>query len=168
MKCHSNIIFVVTVILVLNFKTGLASPDAESKTTTLTEDLPVEHRGAKPEPFLDQIAAFFGGGGNANKKVGHQNQQKRPMPIYQQTSASIQRPQSIRAPPRPPTPPQIPLRPQKRPQPPPPRYTQNQAPSNNFQTFVPPSTSQGKTKSYIFIQCIGSRTIVVISRVRRP
>ena len=102
-----------------------SSPEAE---TLQVEELEAEHRSAKPEPFLEKLAAAIFG---SNEKSG----QKRP--VYQQTSASVQRPVAVKPPrpplaPRPPTPPKIPIR---RPQP---VYNGPQAsPSNNVPSFAP-------------------------------
>lgn len=119
MKCH----YLLLVFCLLK----LINAEAELKAV---EELTAEHRSAKPEPFLDRLAAFFTGG-SVDKK--------------QSTAASVQRPVAV-LPPRPPLPParpnNIPLRKQSY-KPAPVYQGQSVAPSNNFQTFVQPGP--GKT-----------------------
>ena len=121
MKCHFNIR--VSAIVCLYFASAVflvhASPDAETLTV---DELTAEHRSAKPEPFLDKIAAFF---------AGNTRKQDVKKPTYPQTAASVPRPQYV----RPPVPPKPPVRPQnllKRPQP---VYDQQPSSSNNFDRF---------------------------------
>lgn len=114
-KCH-QLCLVLTVI-------AYSLVQAESDPAlSPNEDLPVEHRAAKPEPFLDRIAAFFSGATNTQDRL--------------QTSASVQRPTVLR--PRPPLPPQIPLKPQPQYVRPPRQPDSYQQPSNNFPTIVSP------------------------------
>ena len=129
MKCH------LFILVCLHLFASNANADAEAETLPI-EDLQAEHRSAKPEPFLDKIAAFFAGG-NTRK---HDKK-----PTYpQQTAASVPRPQYV----RPPLPPQPPKRPtnllQKRPKPPP-SYDQQTSASQNFGAFT--NQSPGKTKT---------------------
>ena len=140
MKCHLVLIFSILQLSSIHSVT--------SQELLKTEELVAEHRSAKPEPFLDRLAAFFSGGQN-DKKYQQQGQQ---------TSASVQRPVAVK-PPLPPRPPSIP----KIPKPqaplrksgaarPKPVYQgqsyqgQSVAPSNNFATFVKP----GKNNSNLF------------------
>ena len=109
---------------------ALATPEAETKV----EELEAEHRSAKPEPFLEKLAAAIFG---SNDKTSSKR------PVYQQTAGSVQRPVAVKPPrvplaPRPPQPPRIPL--QKRPQP---VYNGPQvSASNNVQSFAPPQTGK--------------------------
>ena len=128
MKCHLVLFFSLISFL-------------SSVTSQEPEDLVAEHRSAKPEPFLDRLAAFFSGAGQNDKKY-----QPPPPPPFQQTSASVQRPVAVK-PPLPPRPPNLPKLPQPPPAPirksgparPNPVYQgQSVAPSNNFATFVKP------------------------------
>lgn len=125
MKCHSYILVLCLLKLI----------NAEAELSTV-EELTAEHRSAKPEPFLDRLAAFFTG--STEKK--------------QSAAASVQRPVAV-LPPRPPLPPSrpnnIPLRKQSyKPKPAPVYQGQSVAPSNNFQTFVQPAP--GKTSFFYF------------------
>ena len=63
-KCHLGVTLCLVVFLL---KPEIISCEAESKTIS-AEDLPVEHRGAKPEPFLDFVYDLFGGNKKTNKK----------------------------------------------------------------------------------------------------
>ena len=135
MKCH------LFILVCLHLIASNAKADAEAETLPI-EDLQAEHRSAKPEPFLDKIAAFFAGG-NTRK---HDKKQTYP----QQTAASVPRPQYV----RPPLPPQPPKRPtnllQKRPPKPPPSYDQQTSASQNFGAFTNQSPGKIKTMSETF------------------
>jgi len=137
MKCHLVLLFCIISL-------------HSSVTSQETDELLAEHRSAKPEPFLDRLAAFFSGAGGQNDK-----KYQPPPPQYQQIpSASVHRPVAVK-PPSPPRPPNLP----KLPQPPPavplrksgparpnPVYQgQSVAPSNNFATFVQPGFGGGGT-----------------------
>eukprot|EP00093_Oithona_nana_P000528 00528.XXX_2216_2581_1 [CDS] Oithona nana genome sequencing. len=106
MKTLCHLILFCTVLIIP------ALADAELPTTVV-EELEAEHRSAKPEPFLEKLAAAIFGSNN------DKTSNKRPPP---------------RAP-RPPQPPRIPLK--TRPQP---VYNgpQVSAASNNVQSFAPP------------------------------
>ena len=132
-QCHLGVTLCLVVFLL---KPEIISCEAESKTIS-AEDLPVEHRGAKPEPFLDFVYDLFGGNKKTNKKNADKKAQHKPGPVFvqQKPSPSFQRPVAIR-PPSPPRPPRRPALP-----PPPPQRFPSQPqtqPSNNFQTFVNP------------------------------
>ena len=129
--CHLILFCIVLIIPAL--------ADAELPTTVV-EELEAEHRSAKPEPFLEKLAAAIFGSNNdktSNKR-----------PVYQQTSGSIQRPVAVKPPraPRPPQPPRIPLK--TRPQP---VYNgpQVSAASNNVQSFAPPQSGPGKKLDFL-------------------
>jgi len=138
MKCH---LVLISLFSVLQLSSNIHS--VTSQETLKTEELIAEHRSAKPEPFLDRLAAFFSGGQN-DKKFQHQ---------HQQTSASVQRPVAVKPPlpPRPPGPPSLPKLTKPLPirKSGPPRAQpvyqgqsyqgQSVAPSNNFATFVKPA-----------------------------
>ena len=72
MKCHHLIVF-FTYLIVLS----RASPEAE---TLNVEELEAEHRSAKPEPFLDRLAAFFSGVSHNKKGPGHVHTPSAPAP----------------------------------------------------------------------------------------
>ena len=142
MKCHS--ILCLLVIIGGQYSWVKASPEAE---TLSVDELTAEHRSAKPEPFLDKIAAFFSG-----------NTRKQDKPTYQHGAASVPRPQYV----RPPVPPKPPVRPPnllKRPPPPPnkpqPVYSagnkidQNPSASSNFNSFASPGAGGGKNFQFL-------------------
>ena len=127
-------------------------------TSQETEELVAEHRSAKPEPFLDRLAAFFSGAGQNDKKY----------PNQQQTSASVQRPVAVKPPlpPRPPNlpklhKPQAPIRKSGPPRPKPVYQGQSVAPSNNFATFVQP----GKTNSQFHLYSLFCIIILFLTKV---
>ena len=132
MKCH-------LLVCCLLFATA-------SRAESNVENLEAEHRSAKPEPFLDRLAAFFSGAGNKKDKRPPPLQPQLPHLHTQTAAASVPRPVAVR-PPLPPrphinppvAPPQIPLRKQHNP------VYQSVASSNNFQTFVNPG--QGKQRA---------------------
>ena len=142
MKCHS--ILCLLVIIGGQYSGVQASPEAE---TLSVDELTAEHRSAKPEPFLDKIAAFFSG-----------NTRKQDKPTYQHGAASVPRPQYV----RPPVPPKPPVRPPnllKRPPPPnkpQPVYSagnkidQNPSASSNFNSFASPGAGGGKNFQFLF------------------
>ena len=135
MKCH---LVLISLFSVLQLSCNIHS--VTSQETLKTEELVAEHRSAKPEPFLDRLAAFFSGGQNDKKFQ------------QQQTSASVQRPVAVKPPlpPRPPGPPSLPKLTKPLPirKSGPPRAQpvyqgqsyqgQSVAPSNNFATFIKP------------------------------
>lgn len=132
LKTHRKMKILCHFILVSSIV--LANAEAELPTTVV-EELEAEHRSAKPEPFLEKLAAAIFG---SNDKTGKR-------PVYQQTAGSIQRPVAVKPPraPRPPQPPRIPLK--TRPQP---VYNGPQASaSNNVQSFAPPQAGPGKKLS---------------------
>ena len=128
---------------------ALATPEAETKV----EELEAEHRSAKPEPFLEKLAAAIFG---SNDKTSSKR------PVYQQTAGSVQRPVAVKPPrvplaPRPPQPPRIPL--QKRPQP---VYNGPQvSASNNVQSFAPPQTGKKNTT----FSCLNLLVLVQIGSI---
>ena len=135
-KCHFVAVTLTLALAILLTKPEVAHAEAEAepKTVSSAESLPVEHRGAKPEPFLDFLSGIFGGGkGTTNPK---KNTEKKGQNYQQRPAPSIQRPIAVR-PPRPPIaprpPPRLPIKNQRFPSQP---QTQ---PSNNFQTFVNPN-----------------------------
>ena len=150
MKCH---LVLISLFSVLQLSSNIHS--VTSQETLKTEELVAEHRSAKPEPFLDRLAAFFSGGQN-DKKFQHQQQQ---------TSASVQRPVAVKPPlpPRPPGPPSLPKLTKPLPirKSGPPRAQpvyqgqsyqgQSVAPSNNFATFVKPG--KNNLQNIIFSCC---------------
>ena len=149
MKCHLVLLSLISIFQLNNISLV---------TSQETEELVAEHRSAKPEPFLDRLAAFFSGG--QNDKKYHQQQQ--------QTSASVQRPVAVKPPlpPRPPNlpklpKPQIPLRKSGPPRPKPVYQGQSVAPSNNFATFVQP----GKTNSQIHLYSLFCIIILFLTKV---
>ena len=141
MKCHS----ILCLLVIIGGQSWVqASPEAE---TLSVDELTAEHRSAKPEPFLDKIAAFFSG-----------NTRKQDKPTYQHGAASVPRPQYV----RPPVPPKPPVRPPnllKRPPPPnkpQPVYSagnkidQNPSASSNFNSFASPGAGGGKNFQFLF------------------
>ena len=138
LKTHRKMKILCHFILVSSIV--LANAEAELPTTVV-EELEAEHRSAKPEPFLEKLAAAIFG---SNDKTGKR-------PVYQQTAGSIQRPVAVKPPraPRPPQPPRIPLK--TRPQP---VYNGPQASaSNNVQSFAPPQAGPGKKLSLTNFFC---------------
>ena len=134
LKTHRKMKILCHFILVSSIV--LANAEAELPTTVV-EELEAEHRSAKPEPFLEKLAAAIFG---SNDKTGKR-------PVYQQTAGSIQRPVAVKPPraPRPPQPPRIPLK--TRPQP---VYNGPQASaSNNVQSFAPPQSGPGKKLDFL-------------------
>ena len=128
MKCHS----ILCLLVIIGGQSWVqASPEAE---TLSVDELTAEHRSAKPEPFLDKIAAFFAG-----------NTRKQDKPTYQHGAASVPRPQYVRppVPPKPPVrPPNLLKRPPSKPQP---VYghDQSSAASSNFNSFASPGAGGG-------------------------
>ena len=135
MKCH--LIFCLLVIGVCQSWVQ-ASPEAE---TLSVDELTAEHRSAKPEPFLDKIAAFFSG-----------NTRKQDKPTYQQHgAASVPRPQYVRppVPPKPPVrPPNLLKRPPPKPQPVYSGHDQSSSASSNFNSFASPGAGGGGGKNF--------------------
>lgn len=60
-------ILIVTISIVVVFS-SLAFGDADSDASIVDDLLTGQNRAAKPEPFLDRIAALFGGGSKPSNK----------------------------------------------------------------------------------------------------
>ena len=64
MKCHRSLLLLLLIAVSASVVVGDADPDPEAKKPPPLlppEKLLLEHRSAKPEPFLDRLAsALFG------------------------------------------------------------------------------------------------------------
>ena len=131
-KSSFDMVCVKGLCLALAFAVLSVKADPES---AVVEEFPAEHRGAKPEPFIDRLVSLFSSSDPKRDKNG------KPRPVYPQRPVKPYGP-----PPRP-----GPVR--KRPpvtNPQPPRY-QQAAPSNNLPTYVSPGSSGKVFKSIIYL-----------------